>query len=613
MACWKKVTDNAHILSWLEGYKIPFHSKPYCLVVPNKVTQSATEKHRFESSISSLLKIGAISKCSHKKGEFISSVFLVPKPNGQDRFILNLKGLNKFVRTLHFKMEDYRTASKLITKYTYMGTIDMKDAYFLVSVHESHRKYLRFKLNGILYEFNCLPFGLSTSPFVFTKILKPVAEYLRSRHMISVYYLDDIFCIGRTYAECFENIKLTLNLLENLGFIINYEKSSLVPKMQCKFLGFIFDSVKMTITLPEEKRIKIEKSIKKFAKLKYCKLREFAKLLGLLTSACPAVDYGMLHTRSLERHKYLCLENNPNYNQIIDMPYTLQQDLHWWAKNIHHAFTPLRFQNYRLEIFSDASTTGWGAYCNGKKAYGHWKIHENNLHINILELKAALFALKIYGKNHHDCEILLRIDNVTAISCINKKGSIRFPHLNDITKDIWVWCEQRKIMPFASYINTKDNINADKLSRYDFADTEWELNHDAFMEIVRKFGQPKLDLFASRSNAKCKCYVSWKRDPDAWAIDAFTLSWSELDFYAFPPFSMILKMLQKIIHDKAEGIVVVPHWPSQPWYPLFMKLVHSEIIYFSPHKTLLISPFRLSHNLQKSLTLVAARLYGKSY
>lgn len=60
------------------------------------------------------------------------------------------------------------------------------------------------------------------------------------------------------------------------------------------------------------------------------------------------------------------------------------------------------------------------------------------------------------------------------------------------------------------------------------------------------------------------------RDPDAYKVDAFTLNWSTLNFYAFPPFSVVSRMLQKIIDDKAEGIVVVPFWISQPWYP-FLK------------------------------------------
>lgn len=235
------------------------------------------------------------------------------------------------------------------------------------------------------------------------------------------------------------------------------------------------------------------------------------------------------------------------------------------------------------------------------------------MHINVLELKAAFLALKCFAENLYDCDILLRIDNITAIATINRMGSVQLRHLNDIARDIWMWCERRKIWLFASYINTKENIDADFLSRKRFEDTEWELADYAYNKIIDAFGLPEIDLFASRCNSKCSIFVSWKNEPGAWAIDAFTISWSDLSFYAFPPFAIILKSIHKIISDKAEGIVVVPYWPTQPWYPIFKKLIISDTIFFEPDTYLLKSPFRNTHKLCRSLTLVAAKLSGKLY
>ena len=53
---------------------------------------------------------------------------------------------------------------------------------------------------------------------------------------------------------------------------------------------------------------------------------------------------------------------------------------------------------------------------------------------------------------------------------------------------------------------------------------------------------------------------------------AFSHSWSQESFYAFPPFSMIFHYLKKIEMDKGGGIVIVPLWPTQPWYPKLMRL-----------------------------------------
>lgn len=190
-------------------------------------------------------------------------------------------------------------------------------------------------------------------------------------------------------------------------------------------------------------------------------------------------------------------------------------------------------------------------------------------------------------------------------------GGIQFPHLNNLTRDIWQWCERRNLFLFASYINTRQNIEADEESRKINIDTEWELSQWAFQKIVQTLGQPDIDLFASRTNAKCVHYVSWKPDPDSFCVDAFTIDWHKSFFYAFPPFSLILKCLRKIIDEKATGILVFPYWPGQAWFPLLKSILASDIIFFKPSKGLLRSHFRSQHPLHHQLTLGAATLSGR--
>lgn len=142
-------------------------------------------------------------------------------------------------------------------------------------------------------------------------------------------------------------------------------------------------------------------------------------------------------------------------------------------------------------------------------------------------------------------------------------GSVQFVNLYDESKAIWSWCESQNIRIFASYIKLEDNVEADEESRRLPADTEWELADWAFKKIKNRLGPFDIDLFASHSNNKCKKNVSWGRDPDSYAIDAFTLNWTDYYFYAFPPFSLIPRVLQKIISDRAEGVVIVPLWRGQ--------------------------------------------------
>ena len=80
------------------------------------------------------------------------------------------------------------------------------------------------------------------------------------------------------------------------------------------------------------------------------------------------------------------------------------------------------------------------------------------MHINFLEIKAAFLALKCFANNAFNKQILLRIDNVTALAYINKMGGIRYRTLNYITKQIWEWCQKRDIWIFAEYVVSKDNL-----------------------------------------------------------------------------------------------------------------------------------------------------------
>ena len=178
---------------------------------------------------------GAISGVKPCKGQFISRIFPTPKPDGSQRFKLNLKHLNNCISACHFKIEDHKTIIKLLSKNCFMATLDLKDAYFLLSVNKAHRKYLRFQFNNSLYEFTCMPFGLNCTPLIFTKLMKPILSFLRKSGLTSVLYLDDFLLLGKTFLECEQNWQETVKLLESLGFIINFPKSTPSPQHFFRF------------------------------------------------------------------------------------------------------------------------------------------------------------------------------------------------------------------------------------------------------------------------------------------------------------------------------------------------------------------------------------------
>ena len=325
-----------------------------------------------------------------------------------------------------------------------------------------------------------------------------------------------------------------------------------------------------------------------------------------------AIKYSPLYLKNFEVHKILALkENNNNFDSWIKIPVNLwKNELLWWKNKIRNSGNPIKDFNFKLEIFPDSSKSGWGAHCNLESTRGFWKSEAREKHINFLELKAAFFALHCFVKDLKNCDILLRLHNKTAISYINRMGGTHVETLNDLAVEIWKWCEKRGLWIYASYITSKDNALADLESRTLEPETEYELSCSYFNKIKLSFGNPEIDLFASRTNKKCPRYISWLKDPFAYKVDAFTIKWREFYFYAIPPFSIILKVLKKINMEKSTGIMVVPFWPTQPWYPLFKKMLISKPLYFNPDKYLLISSNTCPHPLWKQLTLVAGKPPG---
>lgn len=310
--------------------------------------------------------MGAIPESHSETDQFISSFFIVKKPNGSLRFILNLKEFNTFlVDPPHFKLEDYRSVKDLIHQGNFLCKIDLKNAYYYVAIADNYKRYLKFEYKGQLFSFNCLPFGLSVAPYVFTKLLKPVLTYIRNLGIICVGYLDDILLITSSYVEGIKHSNIVVKLLTSLGFVINREKSILSPTQECKLLRFSFNTVSMKMSLPCEKKENIKVASNQFLTQKVCSIRDLATYIGVLVAACPATEYGWVHVKQSERAKSLALKKGKNnYNKNIKVPSSMKNDILWWLKIHQNSGVNINAPNYNLEFFSDSSKDGWGAVCN---------------------------------------------------------------------------------------------------------------------------------------------------------------------------------------------------------------------------------------------------------
>jgi hypothetical protein len=600
-------------LDAITGFKIPFLSAPNQLDEPLIKAFSEVEKLAIDENINRLLSIGAIEPSIPEGQQFVSSIFVVPKPNGSYRLILNVKKLNVFIESEHFKMEDFRNVCNLLKPHCFMSSVDLLDAFHLIPIAVEHRKFLKFRWDGQLYQYTCLPFGLSLAPRLFTKVLRPVIQHLREAGVVTSVYLDDSLIIGDTSDECKVSTKKVVDLFLWLGFFIN-EKSKLTPCQNIQYLGFIFDTIRMEMSLPKGKFFKIYQLGSDILSIEGdVSIHKLATFIGTIIAAFPAIKYGLLYTKILEHEKVVALQSCGSYKGSVVLSNKARDDIKWWLLDNKKS---VRFGNYNFDftIATDASKSGWGAHYVDKdlKAHGFWSKSEKELHINALEMIAILLSLQTFVKTERNITILLRVDSTSAISYVNRLGGCKSVELLEIARRIWQWAESRNIWLHASYISSKDNFVADIESRIDFKEEEeeWMLGHGYFRKICEVFGQPSLDIFASFAAHHCSQYFSWHPDPNSISVDAFLSKWGT-NFYAFPPFCIVLKALNKIRSDRARGIIVVPLWKSQSWYPIFAKMCVSQILILGPKSDLLFCPYtHVSHPLHKSLQLAAAIVSG---
>ena len=172
---------------------------------------------------------------------------------------------------------------------------------------------------------------------------------------------------------------------------------------------------------------------------------------------------------------------------------------------------------------------------------------ESKLHINYLELKAVFLALKEFQDLCTDKIVLESTDNTTVVSYINKEGGMRSGPLCALLWKILTWCTRHQVTLKARHIPGRLNVVADKLSRLgQTIQTEWSLLQEVFQAICSRWHRPNIDLFATRFNNRSPQFVSPVPDPLATAVDALSLPWEDLDAYAFPPATILGKVVEKL-------------------------------------------------------------------
>ena len=230
---WLSLGSNPRVVSILrEGYQLPFKERPPLARFPVIVSGSSNPSRNksLNEALHSLGQKQTIEKVSVQSSlGFYNRLFLVPKPNGKWRPILDLSQLNLYLAPATFKMETPETIRLTMQQGEWVTSLDFSDAYFHIPINHRSRKYLRFHLKGQTFQFTALPFGLSTAPLEFTKVVKEVKLMAQSRGIRIHQYLDDWLLRAPCREICLRHTQILLDLCRSLGWVVNMDKSAGSP------------------------------------------------------------------------------------------------------------------------------------------------------------------------------------------------------------------------------------------------------------------------------------------------------------------------------------------------------------------------------------------------
>ena len=180
-------------------------------------------------------------------------MFVVPKHTGDLHPILSLKLFNHFMHIPSFKMPTLKNVWQLIQQGDFAFSIDLQDAYLHVPIVKHHHHFLCFVWRNVPYQWKVLPFGLATTPRVFTSLTKLILFLCHHKGLHIVIYLDDILVLVCSNQAGKWACLFLCSLLVCLGLHINFSKSDFHLSQSFTFLGLCWDTVHMSISLPPHK------------------------------------------------------------------------------------------------------------------------------------------------------------------------------------------------------------------------------------------------------------------------------------------------------------------------------------------------------------------------
>lgn len=388
-----------------------------------------------------------------------------------------------------FSYNSLEAVTTILREGDYMATVDISNAYRAVNIHPSCR--IRQGLawdfgEGIVYmQDNRLCMGLSSSPYVFSKISDFIVRCLvREGFSDCINYLDDFCIVARDEKSCALAQMRLVSILRRLGFYVSFKKLT-SPSPITRFLGIEIDALSLELRLPLDKLDKLRLTLQKFIRKRKATKVELEVLGGILAHCCKVIHGG----RTFSRRVYDIISSLKRPSHKAKLGEEFKLDLRWWidfAKEFNGKAKIIPSLEPVISVYSDASLKGFGAlhgrdwiagfYANsGSEREASWLGHHwadaddpgcETDNINVLELWPVVLAVDRWAERWGNRTVMIITDNTQVRAAINTGRSKNKTSMKWLRRIFW------KSIKFnfdlqSVYINTHVNVICDSLSRLD--------------------------------------------------------------------------------------------------------------------------------------------------
>ena len=485
----------------------------------------------------------------------------------------DLRHINPHLHKLKFKCEDVDTAVLLLNPGDFLFTFDIKSAYHHVEIFKDHQTYLGFQwfYDGKLqyFIFRVLPFGLSTAPLVFTKILKPVLRHWRSSGKRVCMFLDDGLGGSSSLQSATSVSQAVRRDLIQLGFLLSESKCFWEPLQIQTWLEQIFNMSINQLFVTETRLQKLEQSLDNIlGSPKKVTAQQLAAVAGQIVSMSRAIGPKVyLHTR----HIYFAIETREHWGSILQFDSKLTTELRFWVRNVRELNGRNMFtepQHFDTMVYSDASEQGYGGYAISNQqtlvCQGHWLEGDRGRSSTWRELKAIQNMLLAIGKNLCNHRVQWYTDNQNIIRILDR-GS-RKQDLQSLVEAVIESSNKWDIQVSPIWVPREENQIADYLSKLQDGN-DWGIHPHIFNWLDSMWGPFTIDRFATCYNTKCARFNSRFWNPNCEGVDTYSINWAAENNWVVPPPNQIIKAWKHFHISRARGVLIVPLWRGSTFWP----------------------------------------------